>query len=346
MAEYAYDALGRRIEQIVYSDGQPSTTRRYYMGKNWQVLTETDGASTPNTMAWYIYGNYIDEVLRMTDNSNDDYYYLHDHLYSPVALLDDDGDVVERYEYDAYGACRILDDEYDPRSSTQYANPYLFTGRGLDILDTGSLTIQYNRNRYYDPETGRWLTHDLLGITPNPPKPNFFDVTGQYKDGMNLYEYTGSAPVTSSDAYGLSGGDECGIVRYKNKEYFGHEGVLIGSQDFDFGPKTTEVVWGPGECPWSGGGPGRDYEGKGVNVKKVTLVKRKIGRMTKWGPGDAEYSAGKPCCCVTCQEIKECIKGMCRFYNTQVFNIWPPPATTCRSFVRDVKKGCCLKDKK
>jgi len=35
-------------------------------------------------------------------------------------------------------------------------NPYLFIGRRLDILDSGSLTIQYNRNRYYDPETGRW----------------------------------------------------------------------------------------------------------------------------------------------------------------------------------------------
>ena len=43
-------------------------------------------------------------------------------------------------------------------------NAYLFTGRRVDILDNGSLKIQYNRNRYYDYYTGRWLTHDPLGI--------------------------------------------------------------------------------------------------------------------------------------------------------------------------------------
>jgi len=120
-----------------------------------------------------------------------------------VALLDDDGDVVERYEYDAYGACRILDDEYDPRTSTQYANPYLFTGRRLDILDGGSLKIQYNRERCYDSETGRWLTHDPLGITPNPPKPNEFDALGQYRHGINLYLYVKGNPLSRVDAQGL-----------------------------------------------------------------------------------------------------------------------------------------------
>ncbi len=142
------------------------------MGKKWQVLAETNADGT-TTKAWYIYGNYIDEALRITNNTgtNDgDYYYLHDHLYSAVALLDDDGDVVERYEYDAYGACRVhTNDGVDNTwltgddtigNSSAKENPYLFTGRRLDILDSGSLKLQYNRNRYYDPETGRWLTHD------------------------------------------------------------------------------------------------------------------------------------------------------------------------------------------
>jgi len=69
---------------------------------------------------------------------------------------------VERYEYDVYGACRVhTDDGADDiwltgddtiGSSSAKDNPYLFTGRRLDILDiNGSLKIQYNRNRYYDP---------------------------------------------------------------------------------------------------------------------------------------------------------------------------------------------------
>ena len=67
----------------------------------------------------------------------------------------------------------------------------------------GSLKIQYNRNRYYDYYTGRWLTHDPLGITPNPQLPNVFVPAAQYINAMNLYEYLGSNPMADSDPFGL-----------------------------------------------------------------------------------------------------------------------------------------------
>jgi RHS repeat-associated protein len=95
-------------------------------------------------------------------------------------------DLKERYEYDAYGNCQIMDASYNPRSSSSYGNPYYFTGRQLDFLDGGNLKIQYNRNRYYDYYTGRWLT-------PDPE---------EYADGLNLYEYGGSDPVSRTDPFG------------------------------------------------------------------------------------------------------------------------------------------------
>jgi len=75
----------------------------------------------------------------------------------------------ERYEYDAYGNCHVLEPNFapDPDGISDYGNPYLCTASRLDILDNGSFKLQYNRNRYYDQYTGRWLTHDPLGITPN-----------------------------------------------------------------------------------------------------------------------------------------------------------------------------------
>ena len=132
-------------------------------------------------MSLYTYGNYIDEVLVMKAADGSDYYYLQDHLYSPVALLDSAGAVVERYEYDVYGEPNILDADYskDADQVSDYGNPYLFTGRRLDILDNGSLKIQYNRNRYYDYHIGRWFTHDPRGITPAPSKTREFDVSRQ-----------------------------------------------------------------------------------------------------------------------------------------------------------------------
>jgi YD repeat-containing protein len=59
VAEYSYDALGRRIEKkdCVTS----ANTRRYYYNNNWQILAEYNGSNTFKN--WYAYGNYIDEVL-------------------------------------------------------------------------------------------------------------------------------------------------------------------------------------------------------------------------------------------------------------------------------------------
>jgi RHS repeat-associated protein len=64
------------------------------------------------------------------------------------------------------------------------------------------LKIQYNRNRYYDYYTGRWLTHDPLGITPNPQERDILRATGQYEDGLNLYEYANTNPVSLLDPMG------------------------------------------------------------------------------------------------------------------------------------------------
>jgi hypothetical protein len=131
----------------------------YYYNDNWQVLSEYNGSNSPQR--WFAYGNYIDEVLVMNTTTAAVLakLYVHDHLYSPVALVQMYHlDLKERYEYDAYGNCQIMDASYNPRSSSLYGNPYYFTGRQLDFLDGGNLKIQDNRNRYYDYYTGRWLS--------------------------------------------------------------------------------------------------------------------------------------------------------------------------------------------
>ncbi|MHC4461711.1 MAG: RHS repeat domain-containing protein [Planctomycetota bacterium] len=119
--------------------------------------------------------------------------------------MDSSGTVQERYEYDAYGNCSILEPNFapDPGGKSDYGNPYLFTGRRLDILDSGSLKIQYNRNRYYDYYTGRFTTHDPLGITPNGLWPNRFVVPDQYQDGLGLYGYANNSPIVYFDQWGL-----------------------------------------------------------------------------------------------------------------------------------------------
>jgi len=119
---YAYDALGRRIAKTVDADVTAYTTRYFYGGESqWQVCEEQDGSG--DTVATYVYGRYIDEVLQMqrcestppctspggTGVSPVDYYYHTDDLYNVMAVTDGAGQVVERYEYDDYGRPMVMD---------------------------------------------------------------------------------------------------------------------------------------------------------------------------------------------------------------------------------------------
>jgi len=178
-AEYTYDALGRRIEKI--ADG--ITTRYYYDG--WRVLTETD--ENEDVQREYVYGNYLDEILIKVED-NEDIYYAHDHLFSVVTLIDDEGDVIERYEYDAYGKQTIFEPDFSAeRGSSSYNNVVAFTGQRLDELDNSNLLIMYYKNRYYLVDLGRFIQRD--------PK--------DYIDGMSLYEAFKSNPIMNIDPYGL-----------------------------------------------------------------------------------------------------------------------------------------------
>jgi RHS repeat-associated protein len=182
VAEFAYDALGRRIKKYDAVAGQ---TTYYYYNDKWQVFAEFDGDD--DVQRRYVYGNYIDEVL-FSPGVGGSYYYLHDHLYSPVTLVNGSGTVIERYEYDAYGNCNVLESDFtaDADGISDCNNPYFFTGRRLDVLDNGSLKVMYYRNRYFDTYAGRFLTHDPL----------------EYVDGMNLYEYVRSNPTCRYDPSG------------------------------------------------------------------------------------------------------------------------------------------------
>ncbi len=59
-----------------------------------------------------------------------------------------------------------------------------FPGQYYDA-ETG---LHYNWHRYYDPETGRYLSPDPIGLA----------------GGMNLYAYANSDPVTATDIMGLA----------------------------------------------------------------------------------------------------------------------------------------------
>ena len=130
------------------------------------------------------------------------YYYCSDNLGSTVALVDSSGSVVERYSYDVWGEPTIYDGSGNEITESDVANPFMFTAREVDFLDDGNLKLQHNRHRVYNSKLARWMQSDPLGTVPNgymnPSNP-----IGQYRDGVNVYQYVGSKPIAKKDIFGL-----------------------------------------------------------------------------------------------------------------------------------------------
>ena len=89
VAEYVYDALGRRVGFTEYRSGVARYVREFsYDG--WRQLTEIVRFGTLELYRDYAYGNGLDEVLLSRyRHSIGSLYYLHDHLNSPAALVAD-----------------------------------------------------------------------------------------------------------------------------------------------------------------------------------------------------------------------------------------------------------------
>lgn len=119
---------------------------------------------TPRTYAYG--GDYIDAPLAMKagQGAATQTYFIHSNsLYSPQAVTNEVGQVVERYSYTAYGERTVLGGFSSTTSHIGFNHG--FTG----LRDEGGLL--FARNRYFSPELGRWISRDPAG----------------YKDGYGLY---------------------------------------------------------------------------------------------------------------------------------------------------------------
>ena len=56
---------------------------------------------------------------------------------------------------------------------------------------------------YYNPQAGRFMQRDPLGVDPAGCKKNPLSPSRQYDDGMVLYEYANSDPLNNVDSFGM-----------------------------------------------------------------------------------------------------------------------------------------------
>jgi len=205
LVEYSYDVLERRINRT------EGTNVEHYIYSGNHVVADLD--ETGGLLRTYVYGPGIDNLLSLTTYGaeTNTYYALKDRLNTVHALIDASGQIVERYEYDAWGRTTVFDVNGNELMESAFGNRYCFQGREIEWT-TG---LYYFRSRWYDPVTGRWLSKDPIGIS----------------GGLNLYAFCGNNPVNFVDPMGNFG------------YWFGdHDGVT------DIGRRGTPISDQPGQA--------------------------------------------------------------------------------------------------
>ncbi|HBO0971512.1 TPA: RHS repeat protein, partial [Pseudomonas aeruginosa] len=181
VAEYRYNALGQRIVKLT-----PESVTTYLYGPDGQLLGEAEhnGSGRKLRAQYYL---WLDSLPLATIDADYDaqgkvgnptLLYLHgDHLDTPRLATDASGQIAWQWQSDAFGRGEALS-----QGSTQVN--LRFPGQYYDA-ESG---LHYNYFRDYDPETGRYVESDPIGLD----------------GGLNTYAYVGSNPVGLVDPNGLS----------------------------------------------------------------------------------------------------------------------------------------------
>jgi RHS repeat-associated protein len=164
---YQYDDSGRRVSRRL-----PDGSTVYYIYAGAQLLQERDADG--NVLVAYTYDG-LDRPVSMW-RGGQSYFYLLDRLGSVIGLVDIHGEEVARYRYDPWG------NALESSGPLADANRLRFTSREYDV-ESG---LYFYRARYYDPEVGRFISRDPLGI----------------REGLNQYAYVGNNPANWRDPMG------------------------------------------------------------------------------------------------------------------------------------------------
>jgi RHS repeat-associated protein len=186
---FGFDPLGRCVKRWVgalYNGGVPppdSNPATYFYYEGWNLIQEGPGAS--NASRNYVHGARVDEIVKQITPNNWWARFFHYDARGHATLQTDGwGNIVEQYEYDAFGQPYFYDGAGNNIGHSPWGNRFLFTGREY----LSDLKLYDYRHRLYQPELGRFMQPDPI----------------QFKAGdYNLYRYCHNDPVNKLDPMGL-----------------------------------------------------------------------------------------------------------------------------------------------
>ena len=165
---YAYDKIGRMMSR---DDGSDLTN---FLWDEFDCIREQTGMSTTTYC--------IPEGVLTSFIRDGDRFDVHtDHVMSVRMVTDENGDVVLRREYAAWGG--ELAGNFD---NVPGGFHYGFVG-GLGCRQDPTAGLVYMRARWFDPQLQRFISRDPIGLN----------------GGSNLYAYAGNNPTTGVDPSGL-----------------------------------------------------------------------------------------------------------------------------------------------
>ena len=153
---YSYDGKGNRLEAV-----RNNVVTRYVYDAAGNLLAEADADN--NITRYYIYGAGL---LAMATPEGKLYCYHFDATGNTVAMTEANQIMVNRYAYTPFGMVAAKDETVP--------QPFTYVGQYGVISDPSG--FYYMRARYYNPETGRFISEDPAGFEG-----------GQ----VNLYVYAG-----------------------------------------------------------------------------------------------------------------------------------------------------------
>jgi RHS repeat-associated protein len=181
LAQYSYDAFGRRVRKIT-----PSGTTLFFYDDADHLIESRSLAQTPNPTRTYVW--LEDEPIGAVDQGAGPtrFTWIHtNHLGTPLAATSapatGGAEVIWRASYAPFGQATV---DEDPDGDLQtFTLDLRFPGQVYDA-ESG---LAYNFFRTYDSATGRYLQADPIG---------------QW-NGVNLYGYVGNDPLGGIDPLGL-----------------------------------------------------------------------------------------------------------------------------------------------
>ena len=138
--------------------------------------------TTDNASSWlyYLYG--VDGIAGFRYN-NTTYLFRKNVQGDVTHIYTENGTLVGKYAYDAWGNCAILQDT----NGIATLNPFRYRGYYYDT----ETDLYYLKSRYYDPETGRFISPDDISY-----------LDPETIGGLNLYAYCLNNPVMYVDPTG------------------------------------------------------------------------------------------------------------------------------------------------